>query len=172
MSFIHREKLIQEAETCRETTDAFVSLIQSQPNVAIHINLNDTVKFRLTDYGKDIFYHRFDEVNTKIRKRGGKLIEPNMPKVDSDGYTRMQLWQFMELFGPHTGMAMKTTLSLLKSFMEVEPMISPSVEKHLTGTRGYSIKSWPQSTSFSWNGNGRMTTPITLSTSSKRCWCN
>lgn len=43
MSFIDREKLIQEAETCRETTGAFVSLIQSQPNVAIHINLNDTV---------------------------------------------------------------------------------------------------------------------------------
>lgn len=49
MSFIDREKLIQEAETCRETTGAFVSLIQSQPNVAIHINLNDTVKFRLTE---------------------------------------------------------------------------------------------------------------------------
>ena len=114
MSFLDREKLIQEAETCRETTDAFVSLIQSQPNVAIHINLNDTVKFRLTDYGKDIYYHRFDEVNTKIRKRGGKLIEPNMPKVDSDGYTRMQLWQFMELFGPHTGMAMKNYIEPLE----------------------------------------------------------
>lgn len=47
MSFIDREKLIQEAETCRETTGAFVSLIQSQPNVAIHINLNDTVKLAL-----------------------------------------------------------------------------------------------------------------------------
>lgn len=118
MSFIDREKLIQEAETCRETTGAFVSLIQSQPNVAIHINLNDTVKFRLTDYGKDIFYHRFDEVNTKIRKRGGKLIEPNMPKVDSDGYTRMQLWQFIELFGPHTGMAMKNYIEPLEIVYE------------------------------------------------------
>lgn len=114
MSFIDREKLIQEAETCRETTDAFVSLIQSQPNVAIHINLNDAVKFKLTDYGKDIFYHRFDKVNAKIRKRGGKLIEPDMPKVDSDGYTCMQLWQFMELFGPRTGMAMKNYIESLE----------------------------------------------------------
>lgn len=35
MSAINREKLIHEAETCRETTDAFVSLIQSQPNDAV-----------------------------------------------------------------------------------------------------------------------------------------
>ena len=69
MSTIDREKLIHEAETCRETTDAFVSLIQSQPNVAIRINLNDVVKFKLTDHGKDIFYHRFDEVNAKMSIR-------------------------------------------------------------------------------------------------------
>lgn len=114
MKVLDSEKLIQDAETCREMTDAFVSLIQSQPNVAIHINLNDAVKFKLIDYGKDIFYHQFDEVNVKIRKRGGKLIEPNMPKVDSDGYTRMYLWQFMELFGPHTGMAMKNYIEPLE----------------------------------------------------------
>ena len=118
MSTIDREKLIHEAETCRETTDAFVSLIQSQPNVAIRINLNDVVKFKLTDHGKYIFYHRFDEVNAKIRKRGGKLIEPDMPKVDSDGYTRMQLWQFIELFGPHTGMAMKNYIEPLEIVYE------------------------------------------------------
>lgn len=114
MSFISREKLSKEAETCRETTDAFISLIQSQPNAEIHINLNEIVKFKLTDHGKDIFYHRFDSVNAKILERGGKPIEPYIPKVDSDGYTRMQLWCFMELFGPHTGMAMKNYVDPLE----------------------------------------------------------
>lgn len=118
MSFINREKLCQEAETCRETTDAFVELIQSQPNAEVGINLNEVVKFKLTDHGRDIFYHRFDKVNATIRKCGGKLIEPDMPKVDADGYTRMQLWEFMELFGPHTGMTMKNYVDPLEIIYE------------------------------------------------------
>lgn len=118
MDLISRKKLCLEAETCRETTNDFIALIQEQPGASVHINLNDAVKFKLTDHGKDIFYHRFDSVNEKIRRRGGKPIKPDMPKVDSDGYTRMQLWQFMELFGPHTGMAMKNYVEPLEIIYE------------------------------------------------------
>lgn len=62
------------------------------------INLNDTVKFKLTDYGKDIWYHQYDNLN---RVAGKEVIKPSYPKVDEDGYTSMQLWCFMELYGPH-----------------------------------------------------------------------
>ena len=27
----------------------------------IKINLNETVKVKLTDYGKDVYYHQFDD---------------------------------------------------------------------------------------------------------------
>lgn len=62
------------------------------------INFNDTVKFKLTDYGKDIWYHQYDNLN---RDAGKEVIKPSYPKVDEDGYTSMQLWCFMELYGPH-----------------------------------------------------------------------
>lgn len=80
-----------------------------------HINLNEYVKFKLTDYGKDIFYHQYDEINEHIKRRGGvPLIKQTMPKVDEDGYTKMQLWAFMQLYGPHTGMAMENYIKPLE----------------------------------------------------------
>lgn len=65
------------------------------------INLNDSIKFKLTDLGKDIYYHRFDEL---IEKKPEVGLIRHMPNVDEDGYTTMQLWYFMELYGPHIGM--------------------------------------------------------------------
>ena len=62
----------------------------------IKINLNETVKFKLTDYGKDVYYHQFDDLNKRIIKNGGKPIEPHFPKEDENGYCEMQLWGLME----------------------------------------------------------------------------
>lgn len=115
---IDRKKLVHEAETCRETTDDFISLIKNQSTAKVHINLNEIVKFRLTDLGKDIFYHQYDSVNETIVNYGGKPIKPEMPKVDSDGFTEMQLWEFMKVFGPHTGMAMKNYIEPLEIIYE------------------------------------------------------
>ena len=63
------------------------------------LNLNDTIKVKLTDHGKDIYYHQFD----KFIEIGAKLT-PKMPKVDADGYTKFQLWEFIQLYGQHIGM--------------------------------------------------------------------
>lgn len=66
------------------------------------INLNDTVKVKLTDRGKDIYYHQFDNlirdchavrVNIKIKRA--------YPKVDNDGFTKFQLHAFMNLYGEY-----------------------------------------------------------------------
>ena len=78
------------------------------------INLNETVKFKLTDHGKDIYYHQYDELNERIKKRGGKPLEPRMPRVDKDGYTEMQLWCFIELYGNHIGMARPNVIEPLE----------------------------------------------------------
>lgn len=36
----------------------------------VKINLNQWVKFKLTDYGKNIYYHRFDELNKYLEAKG------------------------------------------------------------------------------------------------------
>ncbi len=72
------------------------------------INLNEFVKVKLKDHGKAIFYHQFDDLNMFINVQGGKTIEPRMPEVDADGYTSIQLWELMKIFGPHIGMGMPT----------------------------------------------------------------
>ena len=66
------------------------------------INLNERIKVRLTDLGKDIYYHQFDYIN----ERAGRCVcKPEYPKTDKDGYTEFQLWVFIELYGKHIGMA-------------------------------------------------------------------
>jgi hypothetical protein len=69
------------------------------------INLNEFIKVTLTDYGKEVYYHQYDELNECIKRRGGRPLEPRFPKVDEEGKTKFQLWEFMELYGKHIGMA-------------------------------------------------------------------
>lgn len=64
----------------------------------MRVNLNKNIKVKLTDYGKDIFYHRYDELN---EARGRICITPRYPEVDADGYTRFQLWDFMNIYGQY-----------------------------------------------------------------------
>ncbi len=65
------------------------------------INLNDRVKVKLTPLGAEIYYNRFKKLNETCNK---KVIEPHLPKVDTDGFTEFTLWDFMELYGKHIGM--------------------------------------------------------------------
>lgn len=66
------------------------------------VNLNDAVKVRLTDLGKEIYYHRYDDLNL----RAGKIINnPKFPEEDTEGYAEFQLWDFIQLYGGYIGMA-------------------------------------------------------------------
>lgn len=89
-------------------------------NNKIHIHLNDAVKFKLNEYGKDIYRHRFDKVNVDILNRGGKPIEPIMLKVDSEGYSKMQFWEFLKIFGPYTDWTRPEYLKSLEILYEYE----------------------------------------------------
>lgn len=77
------------------------------------LNLNDTIKVKLTDHGKDIFYHRMDD----LIERGVKLT-PKMPKVDADGYTTFQLWDFIQLYGEYIGMALPNVIEPIDIVIE------------------------------------------------------
>ena len=65
------------------------------------INLNETIKVKLTPYGAEIYYKQFDELNKQC---GREICKPHMPRIDKDGYTEFQLWHFIELYGQHIGM--------------------------------------------------------------------
>lgn len=64
------------------------------------INLNDWIKVKLTAHGKDI-HRRWKSQIAHLLKTSKVDIEP---ETDEDGYTKYQLWQFIELFGQYIGM--------------------------------------------------------------------
>lgn len=82
----------------------------------VKINLNDMVKFKLTDRGKDIWRHRYDDI---FRNRSINW-EPTMPKVDEDGYTTCQLHDFMWTFGKYMTVGMKNVIEPIDLIFEVE----------------------------------------------------
>lgn len=65
------------------------------------INLNETIKVKLTPLGAEIYYKQFDELNKQYERQ---ICKPRMPQIDKDGYTEFQLWHFIELYGQHIGM--------------------------------------------------------------------
>ena len=68
------------------------------------LNLNSTIGFCLNDRGKDIYYHKYDKLNEYIVSQGGEALERRYPDVDENGISWFQLWQFMDIFGNHTGL--------------------------------------------------------------------
>ena len=83
----------------------------------VKVNLNDLVKFKLTDRGKDIYFHQYDELNEYLKQKiGVKPFGQQMPDVDDHGYTKMQLWEFIELYGKYIGMAKQNVIEPLNLY--------------------------------------------------------
>ena len=67
----------------------------------IRINLNESIKFKLTDHGKDIYYHQHDDLIKFLRKKGINADRlQTYPSVDKDGYSTAQLWHLMSTYSP------------------------------------------------------------------------
>ena len=86
------------------------------------LNLNSTIKFRLSDYGRDIYYHQYDELNKWIIARGGKPLEQSFPEVDKDGFSSFQLWHFMAIYGPYSGMGKPEFWQDLNFYIDVKDL--------------------------------------------------
>lgn len=97
----HKLELAEEYERLIERFTAFASA-QSEP---IRINLNEPIKVRLTEWGKEIYCRQYDS---------------KFPKEDENGYTEFQLWCFMELYGEHMGMIMPNVIEPLEIVYEGE----------------------------------------------------
>ena len=90
--------------------DYLERLPSAQPE-PIRINLNEPIKVKLTDWGKEIYYHQYDRINQIV---GREICKPKFPKEDENGYTEFQLWCFVELYGEHIGMALPNVIEPLE----------------------------------------------------------
>ena len=97
-----------------ECEDVLRQLPSAQPET-IRINLNEPVKVKLTDLGKELYYHQYDRTN---HIAGRTICNPRFPKEDENGYTEFQLWCFMELYGEHIGMTMPNVIKPLEIVYE------------------------------------------------------
>lgn len=59
------------------------------------INLNETIKVKLTSYGQDIYYHHMDDYDDFPN------LHRDFKETDEDGYSSFQLWDFMNIYGKY-----------------------------------------------------------------------
>jgi hypothetical protein len=83
------------------------------------LNLNCIIKVKLTDYGRDIFYHQYDELN---KASGRTIIKPRFPDVDSEGFSQFQLWDFMHVYGKHMMLAAPEVIKPLNIYIKDEDL--------------------------------------------------
>lgn len=69
----------------------------------MYFNINNYVKVKLTDYGRQLYFQWWEDLNKKLNMR----IEPKYPVEDEDGYFKDSLWSLMEVFGRHFHMGGK-----------------------------------------------------------------
>lgn len=56
------------------------------------VNLNEHIKVKLTDKGKEIYRNYYHDIDDKF--------VPTLD-VDEEGFCKFQLWEFMKIFGEH-----------------------------------------------------------------------
>ena len=95
----------------KELKQRIAELESKETEKPTKINLNETIKVKLTPYGAEIYYKQFDEVN---KQRGREICKPHMPRIDKDGYTEFQLWHFIELYGQHIGICKPNVIEPLE----------------------------------------------------------
>ena len=106
--FVRRSNNSDFAQT--PTRNDAVSLVGSMPSVQpepIRINLNEPIKVKLTDWGKEIYYHQYDRIN---QIAGREVCKPSFPKEDENGCAEFQLWYFMELYGEYMGITLPNVI--------------------------------------------------------------
>jgi len=62
------------------------------------LNINDTVKVKLNDYGREYLRKQHEELFELCLGR----VPYNPRKEDEEGYSSWQLWDLMNTFGPAT----------------------------------------------------------------------
>ncbi|MBW1853066.1 MAG: hypothetical protein JRJ00_00025 [Deltaproteobacteria bacterium] len=61
-------------------------------------NINDYVKVKLNQEGRNIYFDRDKRLNDSY---GREIIKPRTPEVDKEGYSKFQMHELMSLYGEH-----------------------------------------------------------------------
>lgn len=69
----------------------------------INFNINDYVKVKLTDYGRECLKKDHNEFWDMIIEKFSKVKKPDYvsPKEDKNGWSKWQMWSLMEKLGKH-----------------------------------------------------------------------
>ena len=81
--------------------NAWRTIVMQQASRAkemVRINLNDFVRFKLTARGREIFEHHLDDALKYLPDVDRSKLEE---ATDFNGYKKMQLHRFMNIFGPY-----------------------------------------------------------------------
>ena len=104
------ERKIEDGNSYITQLEQDLKELKNKSADAKKINLNDRIRVRLTLLGVKIFYSQFDELNMSL---GREVLEPHMPVINKDGYTEMQLWYFIQLYGPYIGVGIENVIEPL-----------------------------------------------------------
>jgi hypothetical protein len=69
---------------------------------ALAVNINDTVRIRMTVLGRRIARQEIDDLNATLNG----VVTLRYPEEDSGGWSRWQLWEVMRTFGAVIGNGM------------------------------------------------------------------
>ena len=97
----------------------------------VRINLNETIRFKPTKRAHEIYFNQLEEI---CKRYPVSTIRPHDINVDKDGYASMQLWEFMETFGPHTHIATPSICQPLEIVYDVQDEARLMTLKELIGS--------------------------------------
>lgn len=78
--------------------------------------LISTIKFKLTDYGKDVYIEYITNIYKMCKLEG---LNKEISKILNDEYKHMQLWEFMNIFGKYIIMGNKIVVEKCQIILEV-----------------------------------------------------
>lgn len=65
-------------------------------------NINNDVRIKLTDEGIKIYKSMWQEIIKRLPKEAKNRMKKFMePEIDEEGYSRMQLWEVMNIYGKY-----------------------------------------------------------------------
>jgi hypothetical protein len=91
-------------------------------------NINDTVKVRLTKFGKELHKKQWEDFWSSINRLHENPYIP--PKEDENGFCEFQMWSLMETFGNHIGLCKEPAFETViliddKHLKNTPPSIKP-----------------------------------------------
>lgn len=92
----------------------------------MRLNLNKTVKVKLTERGKELYRQYFSPLPDGF--------EQPEPRIDEDGFTKIQLWVFIEMFGEHMSLWKPNVIEPLEIVFDEKLQPSPETSTNKVDT--------------------------------------